>query len=85
MNFFFSCLETKDDASVTAFAARIAAKIAEPYEIGGDDILITAGIGIALYPEAGRSSEELLKQADVAMYAAKQKNSALHASSDVTR
>ena len=71
--FLVLMLETKDERSVAAFAARIAAKIGEPYEVGNDTMELTVSIGIALYPEAGRSSEKLLKQADVAMYAAKQK------------
>ena len=33
---------------------------------------VKASVGIALYPEDGCSAQELLKKADVAMYAAKQ-------------
>ncbi|MEO7111990.1 MAG: GGDEF domain-containing protein, partial [Polyangiaceae bacterium] len=62
--FLLLMLETKDEASVVAFAARLTARIAEPYEIDGSTISLTASLGIALYPEGGLTAEELLKHAD---------------------
>jgi len=41
--------------------------------INKNEICTTASIGVALYPEAGGSFEELLKNADIAMYEAKYK------------
>ncbi len=41
------------------------------YEVGGRELFITASIGIALYPEHGGNSEELVRNADAAMYEAK--------------
>lgn len=69
--FLFLMLEAKDDSNVAALAARIADKISEPYDVHGVTITVRASIGIALYPEDGRSVAELLKNADMAMYAAK--------------
>jgi diguanylate cyclase (GGDEF)-like protein len=69
--FLFLMAEANDDSSVLALASRLGDKVAEPYDIGGAEVTVTASIGIALYPDDGRSAEELLRKADVAMYAAK--------------
>ncbi|MFO1436324.1 MAG: EAL domain-containing protein [Gammaproteobacteria bacterium] len=57
-------------------AARIAQKllsaIGEPFQIDNHSLRITPSIGISLYPKDGSSFEELLKNADVAMYKAKE-------------
>jgi len=56
-------------------AGRVATKIlrtvAEPYRVGGEDIVITTSMGIAAFPLDGDTAEELLKGADIAMYSAK--------------
>ena len=70
--FLFLMLEAKDASKVAAFAVRIGQSIAEAFEIDGVKLKVKASIGIALYPEDGDSAQELLKNADVAMYAAKQ-------------
>jgi diguanylate cyclase (GGDEF)-like protein/PAS domain S-box-containing protein len=58
-------------------AGRIARKILStvvlPYIIEGHELGITASIGISLYPEHGDDIESLLKNADQAMYRAKDK------------
>ncbi|HKO02402.1 MAG TPA: PAS domain S-box protein, partial [Thermoanaerobaculia bacterium] len=57
-------------------AAPIAAKILEavryPFHIEGREFYITTSIGISLYPEDGTDSEALIKNADTAMYQAKE-------------
>ena len=45
--------------------------LATPFSILGHDVQISASIGIALFPRDASTPEELLKNADVAMYAAK--------------
>ena len=56
-------------------AAQVAQKmldhISEPYQIGLHELSITASIGIAIYPDDGNDREMLSKNADVAMYRAK--------------
>ncbi|HZT61994.1 MAG TPA: EAL domain-containing protein [Burkholderiales bacterium] len=52
---------------------RIISKIAEPIEIDGQEMLVTASAGISLYPQDGPDVETLLKNADAAMYRAKEK------------
>jgi diguanylate cyclase len=70
--FLLLMLEAKEESSVAAFAARIMQNIAETCEIRGVTLTVKASIGIALYPDDGRSAQELLMNADAAMYTAKQ-------------
>ncbi len=70
--FLFLMLEAKDENNAANFAAKIIDKVAQPCEVEGVKVIVRPSIGIALYPEDGQSVEELLKKADVAMYAAKQ-------------
>ena len=56
---------------VVASCSKLLAQIGEPYSVGGVEQLIGASIGIALIPEDGSSSDELLRLADLAMYEAK--------------
>ena len=57
-------------------AARVAQKlidvIEDPLEIEGRTLRVSASIGIALFPEDGRDISTLMKQADTALYHAKQ-------------
>ncbi len=46
--------------------------LAEPYDLGGYSVTVTASIGISLYPEHAAEMEKLLSYADGAMYRAKQ-------------
>ena len=52
-------------------ARRILQSFKEPFVIYKQDIFISASIGIALYPSDGTTADELLKNADIAMYHAK--------------
>jgi diguanylate cyclase (GGDEF)-like protein len=52
-------------------AQRILKDISVPFKISDAELFITASIGIALYPSDGTDGEELIKNADIAMYHAK--------------
>ncbi|MBN2428175.1 MAG: diguanylate cyclase [Deltaproteobacteria bacterium] len=52
---------------------RILKDLASPYDLNGNEVFISASIGIAMYPEDGNDPEGLLKKADMAMYSAKEK------------
>ncbi|RLT98573.1 MAG: diguanylate cyclase, partial [Ketobacter sp.] len=52
-------------------AARILQKLSKPFVLHDNDVFISASIGISMYPKDGRTPEDLLKNADTAMYAAK--------------
>ena len=59
-------------AEASKVAERILAELAKPLEIGAREYQARASIGIALYPGDGTTLEELLKNADTAMYRAKE-------------
>jgi diguanylate cyclase (GGDEF)-like protein len=68
--FAILCVSSEADAD-TRLAARIASAFAEPFAIDGQTIRVTASVGIAKAPEHGRSSDELMRHADIALYEAK--------------
>jgi diguanylate cyclase (GGDEF)-like protein/PAS domain S-box-containing protein len=58
-----------EDAALVA--GRIIESLAQPFHLQGQQLFVSASIGIASYPEDGASAGELLKSADTAMYGAK--------------
>ncbi|MES2150275.1 MAG: EAL domain-containing protein [Pseudomonadota bacterium] len=67
-------------------AHRVKEAMRRPFLIDGNEIFVTASIGISLYPEDGDDCNSLLKYADTAMYHAKNcgKNNAKLYSSSLT-
>ncbi len=59
--------------AVAKIAKRIMETISEQFELDRQEIFVTPSIGISIYPHDGKTAESLLKNADVAMYAAKDK------------
>jgi diguanylate cyclase (GGDEF)-like protein/PAS domain S-box-containing protein len=64
-----SDLQKHDD--VTPVAQRILTAVSEPVRLDQHEIAITASLGISVYPRDGDDDEALLKNADAAMYQAK--------------
>ncbi|MFC1749399.1 putative bifunctional diguanylate cyclase/phosphodiesterase, partial [Pseudomonadota bacterium] len=60
------------DESISMVARKVVKSIAQPFSISGHDIFVGASIGISLYPEDGEDKEVLLRNADAAMYYAKE-------------
>ncbi|WP_430448313.1 MAG: putative bifunctional diguanylate cyclase/phosphodiesterase [Pseudomonas piscis] len=52
-------------------AQRIMQKMKEPIELGGRRMVMTTSIGISIFPDDGKTCEELLKNADLALYQSK--------------
>jgi predicted signal transduction protein with EAL and GGDEF domain len=50
---------------------RISAELAAPIDIDGQELVVTCSAGISLYPQDGPDVDTLLKNADAAMYRAK--------------
>jgi diguanylate cyclase (GGDEF)-like protein/PAS domain S-box-containing protein len=69
----FAIIQTgfSDVRAVCSLAERIIDAIQKPYEIDGQLVEISTSIGITLYPQNANNPEELLKNADIAMYQAK--------------
>ena len=64
--------ELRHPEDALAVAQKILAAIQEPLTIGSMPIVVSASIGVALYPEDGHDPESLLRNADNAMYRAKE-------------
>jgi len=59
-----------EDAATSA--KKILLSLSAPHSIGGQDLHINGSIGISVYPEDGEDAETLIKNADMAMYHAKE-------------
>jgi diguanylate cyclase (GGDEF)-like protein/PAS domain S-box-containing protein len=55
----------------TELAARIIESISEPFEVLGNQVVIGSSIGIAIAPTDGNEPDQLLRNADMALYRAK--------------
>lgn len=66
---------SRDVESAIGKANSVAEKliqiVAEPLNVNGHDLQITASVGIAMFPDHTMQSEDLIKYADTAMYQAK--------------
>ncbi|MDB5616075.1 EAL domain-containing protein [Tardiphaga sp.] len=60
------------------FAARLIDILSVPYDMDGIEVVIGASIGIAMSPGDGDSSEELMRNADMALYRAKSEGGGVH-------
>lgn len=70
--FAILCEPVVSQNEVSVIVSRILSAIADPYDLGEEEIAVTTSIGVALYPDAGDSVDMLLKSADAAMYVAKE-------------
>lgn len=57
---------------ISSVASSILSRVARPFKIQGTDVTTSCSIGISIYPDDGADSEALMRQADVAMYQAKE-------------
>ena len=54
-------------------AQRILEDLKQPFEVAGHQLYVKTSIGIAIYPQDGEDGETLLKNADAALYRAKER------------
>jgi diguanylate cyclase (GGDEF)-like protein len=64
--------ELSDPADAAVAARHIIAELSAPFRLTGGEAFVSASIGIALYPADAAKADELLRNADLAMYNAKQ-------------
>jgi predicted signal transduction protein with EAL and GGDEF domain len=64
--------DTRDRFAAGTVARRILQHLEQPIRVDGHEVFVSASIGIATYPDDGLSSEILIRNADTAMYHAKQ-------------
>ncbi|WP_371918997.1 putative bifunctional diguanylate cyclase/phosphodiesterase [Pseudomonas sp. B28(2017)] len=68
---FCLLIDLHDRDEARQLAQRIMLKMKEPIELAGRRMVMTTSIGISLFPEDGKTCEELLKNADLALYQSK--------------
>lgn len=61
--------QAEDTTSVTS---KILSTFAQPFEIDGRELFVSTSIGVSLHPNDGEDAKTLLKNADIAMYRAKE-------------
>ncbi|HEU4851003.1 MAG TPA: EAL domain-containing protein [Telluria sp.] len=61
-----------DAMTPRVIAERIGVRLGVPVILAGQDHVVTGSIGISTYPDDGSDAETLLRQADIAMYRAKE-------------
>lgn len=64
--------EQCDEDSLVIVAHRVLDSISRPYNLLGNDFRVTVSVGISRYPEDASDEQSLLKNADMAMYHAKE-------------
>jgi diguanylate cyclase (GGDEF)-like protein/PAS domain S-box-containing protein len=64
--------DLQDHEAAAQVAQKITQSLAHPFMINEHEIFVTVSIGISVYPADGRSVSELVKNADAAMYRAKE-------------
>ena len=68
---FVLLVELDDGEEAVSVASRQVALVSQPFSVQDHDLQVTVSIGISLYPGNGRTQQELLMNADAAMYHAK--------------
>ncbi|MFN5515787.1 MAG: diguanylate cyclase domain-containing protein, partial [Cyanobacteriota bacterium] len=63
--------KVKAPLDLAAISKRILGLLRQPFSLNSHELFIKGSIGIAIFPENGYAPEDLLKNADTAMYAAK--------------
>jgi diguanylate cyclase (GGDEF)-like protein len=63
--------DIKEEVDARSVAEKVRQEFVEPFAIGDRRLFVTASIGVALYPQDGLDPFTLLKNADAAMYRAK--------------
>jgi diguanylate cyclase (GGDEF)-like protein len=70
--FVMICGDLRDAGHAESIAQRVLARLAEPLTVGGSEHVVGASIGIAVATGASRPGEDVLREADAAMYRAKE-------------
>jgi diguanylate cyclase (GGDEF)-like protein len=61
----------RQPADIAILAQKVLAALASPFDLGGQEAYISTSLGIALFPDDGGDTHDLLKNADLALYRAK--------------
>lgn len=75
----FVLLLAEEDSTIEAYtqhvdtaANKVLASLSQPYEVQGHRLYATTSIGVSLFPQNNETADDVLMQADTAMYRAKE-------------
>jgi len=71
--FLYLLMNPKGRENIERIVRAILKTIAQPIAVQGEQLVITSSIGIAIYPDHGTSGDQLIQNADAAMYRAKER------------
>lgn len=63
--------KVEDSLDVTQVIRKVVSSLDEPLTVAGQTVMVSASLGVATYPEAGETPENLLRRANRAMFEAK--------------
>jgi len=66
----------RNRGNLSAICEKILSRVSTPVLVAGQKVTATPSIGVAIFPDDGDNPAELLRHADIAMYAAKQRGKA---------
>lgn len=72
-DFALVCLDIGSEEDAARIASHILATLAVDHEVAGYTLSVRCSIGIVVYPGGGDTANALIRSADIAMYAAKEK------------
>ena len=75
--FVIVCEEVNNKAEAEAIVRRVSTGLARPFRVDGQEVVMTASIGVVMNADADADAESLLRDADTAMYRAKERGRAL--------
>jgi diguanylate cyclase (GGDEF)-like protein/PAS domain S-box-containing protein len=75
---FALLLEGTNETQAAAAAQRLVRNLSQPIRVAGHELALGASVGIAMHPGGAGESEELIRHADLAMYAAKEAGRGRH-------
>jgi diguanylate cyclase (GGDEF)-like protein/PAS domain S-box-containing protein len=70
--FIVVCTRTASDHAIAEVAQRLVDSLIEPFDVEGREVYVSASAGLAVSEHGGSTPEELLRDADAAMYRAKE-------------
>jgi diguanylate cyclase (GGDEF)-like protein/PAS domain S-box-containing protein len=75
---------TAPDHAISEVAQRLVDAVIEPFDLDGHEVFLTASVGVAVSEHGDESPEELLRDADAAMYHAKKQGGGRFEAFDVS-
>jgi diguanylate cyclase (GGDEF)-like protein/PAS domain S-box-containing protein len=79
------CEDVEDDIDAQAIAGRLLATFEEPFEVGDGEAFLQASVGIAMSADGFQTPDDLIRDADAAMYRAKESGTGMEVFDEAMR